>query len=105
MNNEDIKSKAEKIFGGIIRTSSNPATPFNREEHETKDRSRIAKALIYSFLGGIGLILIGVPVYNLFVATDLRIDVFNILTTYSGMLGPFVGVIAGYYILYPLSRQ
>ncbi|MFH0854397.1 MAG: hypothetical protein V1891_02810 [bacterium] len=97
MNNEELKIKAEKIFGGIIKTSNNPAKPFDREEHETKDRSKLAKALIYSFLGGMGLILIGVPVYNLFAITDLRLDVFNMLTTYSGVLGPFVGVIAGYY--------
>ena len=92
-----MHAKAEKVFGGIIRTSSNPANPFNREEHETKDRSRLAKALIYSFLGGIGLILILTPIYNLSVVSDLRLDLFNILTAYSGILGPFVGVIAGYY--------
>lgn len=94
---DDQKTRAERVFGGIIRTSNNPAHPFNREEHETKDRSRLAKALIYSFLGGIGLILVCVPIYNLFVTPDLRIDFFNILTAYSGILGPFVGVIAGYY--------
>lgn len=95
--NEDLKIKAERIFGGVIRTSNNPAKPFNREEHETKDRSKLARALIYSFLGGIGIILIFTPIYNLFVSADLRIDFFNILTAYSGILGPFVGVIAGYY--------
>lgn len=94
---EEQKINAERAFGGFISTSSNPAKPFNREEQETKDRSRLARVLIYSFLIGIGLILICTPVYNLFVAADLRIDFLNILTAYSGMLGPFVGVIAGYY--------
>ena len=94
---EDIKLTAEKVFGGVIRTSSNTVTPFNREEQETKDRSKLAKALIYSFLSGMGAILILVPIYNSSVPADLRIDFFNALTTYSGVLGPFVGVIAGYY--------
>jgi len=95
--NEDLKLKAEKAFGGVIRTSSNTVIPFNKEEHETKERSRLARALVYSFLFGIGIILICTPIYNLNVATDLRLSLFNILTTYSGLLGPFVGVIAGYY--------
>lgn len=93
----DLKQKAEEAFGGKVRTSSDPGNPFNREEHETKDRSRIAKALIYFFLGGIGIILITTPIYNTLVAIDLRVDMSNVLTTYSGILGPFVGVIAGYY--------
>lgn len=95
--NEDQKIKAQQIFGGTISTSREQIRRFDREEHETRDRSRLAKALIYSFLGGIGVILIFTPIYNLSVAADLRIDIFNILTTYSGVLGPFVGVIAGYY--------
>lgn len=94
---EEPRKEAERIFGGTIRTSNDPFKTFNREEHETKDRSRLAKALIYSFLGGIGIILVFTPIYNLFVAPDLRMDFFNILTAYSGILGPFVGVIAGYY--------
>ncbi len=97
MNNEDLKSTAEKVFGGVIETSSDPGTPFNREKQETEDRSKLAKALIYFFLSGMGAILILIPVYNLFVPINLRIDFFNALTTYSGVLGPFVGVIAGYY--------
>lgn len=94
---EEQKIKAEKIFGDKIRTSSNTPNSFNREEHETKDRSKIAKALIYSFLGGMGIILIGTPIYNALVVESMRIDLFNFLTTYTGILGPFVGVIAGYY--------
>jgi polyferredoxin len=93
----DLRKRAEEVFGGSVSTSGRPAKPFNREEHETKDRSKLAKALIYSFLAGIGIILLGVPLYNYFTAVDLRIDLFNILTAYSGILGPFVGVIAGYY--------
>lgn len=94
---QDPQSKAEEIFGGTIHTSNDPFNKFDREEHETKDRSKLAKALIYSFLAGIGLILIGTPIYNSLVSTDLRIDLFNFLAAYSGTLGPFVGVIAGYY--------
>ncbi|EKD33218.1 MAG: hypothetical protein ACD_76C00068G0015 [uncultured bacterium] len=94
---EDQKIKAQNVFGGVVRTSNDFVNPFDREEHETKDRSRIAKALIYSFLAGIGIILTCTPIYNAFVATEVRIDLFNFLTTYSGILGPFVGVIAGYY--------
>lgn len=93
----DLKQKAEQAFGGKVRTSNDPGNAFNREEHETKDRSRIAKALIYFFLAGIGLILIATPIYNAFMPIELRVDMFNVLTTYSGILGPFVGVIAGYY--------
>jgi len=94
---DDSRKKSEEVFGGTIRTSNDPPRRFDREEHETKDRSKLAKALIYSFLVGIGIILIATPVYNLLVSPDLRIDFFNILTAYSGILGPFVGVIAGYY--------
>lgn len=93
----DIKQKAEAAFGSNIRTSNDPVNAFNREEHETKDRSRIAKALIYFFLGGIGFILIATPIYNALNPVDLRIDLFQVLATYTGVLGPFVGVIAGYY--------
>jgi len=94
---DDPRRKSEEVFGGTTRTSNDPPRRFNREEHETKDRSKLAKALIYSFLTGIGIILIVTPIYNLFVSPDLRIDFFSILTAYSGILGPFVGVIAGYY--------
>mgnify|MGYP003394690733 CR=1 FL=1 len=97
LKKEESLAEAERIFGGAVQKSNDPFKTFNREEHETEDRSKLAKALIYSFLGGIGIILIFTPIHNLFVAPDLRIDFFNILTAYSGMLGPFVGVIAGYY--------
>lgn len=96
---EDQKNNAQKIFGGnvIITSDSVKVKSFDRVEHETKDRSWIAKVMIYSFLAGIAVILIGTPIYNALVTTDLRVDIFNILTTYSGILGPFVGVIAGHY--------
>lgn len=96
MNNEDIKNKAEKIFGGIARITNEPAKPFDLKEQEAKDRSKIAILIIKTFLCGIVLILIGTPIYNWLVPSE-RIDIFNFLTTYSGVLGPFVGVIAGYY--------
>ncbi|NQU99749.1 MAG: hypothetical protein HQ538_03340 [Parcubacteria group bacterium] len=97
---KDSKIKAEEIFGDEdnkknIETSKEEPK-FNREKKETEDRSIIAKALIYCFLGGIGLILVGVPIHNALVIEN-HIDLINILTTYSGILGPFVGVIAGYY--------
>ena len=94
---EDLKSKAQRIFGGTVKISSESVNPFNREKHESKDRSFIAKTLVISFLVGLGAILLLVPIYNLFVIKELRLDIFKVFTTYSGILGPFVGVIAGYF--------
>ncbi len=88
---------AERVFGGTVRTSTDPVKSFDREEHETKDRSKLAGVLIHTFLAGIGIILVLTPIYNCFVLPELRLDLVNLLTTYTGILGPFVGVIAGYY--------
>jgi hypothetical protein len=94
---DDVKAAAEQVFGGTINTSNTPAVPFDQVKEETYDRYKIALILIYFFLLGIIVLLFAAPIYNIFVPVDLRIDVFKLITTYSGILGPFVGVIAGYY--------
>ena len=95
--NDDLKTKAEQVFGGTIRTSNDTVKFFDREEHESKDRSFLAKTIVVSFLISLGAILLLAPIYNSFVATERQLDIFKLFTTYSGTLGPFVGVIAGYF--------
>lgn len=93
-NTEDVehrnKQKKEEL------DSYNPV----REEGRT--RQSLAKFFVYSFFVIMTLILICVPLYNylIFTATDsteLRLDLNDLLLTYSSVVGPILGFVIGYY--------
>lgn len=91
------QSAAREAFGGQVEISPVRVETFDEKKPLFELRAKIAKYLLIAFLTGIGIIIVGGPMYNLAVTQDLRIDTLNFLTTYAGILGPFVGVISGYY--------
>ncbi len=60
-------------------------------------RDVIARTVVQTFFLLLGVILIGVPVYNANVASDLRLDLPDLLQQYSAILGPVLGFVIGYY--------
>ena len=88
--------EAKEIFGKVV-VSSDPVKKWDAEKFGITFRATIATYIILSFLAGIAMILIGAPLYNLWAAEPLRIDTLRFLSAYAGILGPFVGVISGYY--------
>ncbi len=91
------RKEAIDVFGGNVSVSNDQIESFDPEKFGITFRATIAKYIILFFLTGIGVILIGAPIYNLYATETLRIDTLNFLATYAGILGPFVGVISGYY--------
>ena|SRR3989338_954058 len=98
---EQLRQEAAEYFGESSPVEPGAATgsfrAFDPEEFKDKFRARIAWVIIIIFLIGFNIILLGVPLYNMMVETALRLEMIDVLTAYAGILGPFVGVISGYY--------
>ncbi|HZP55707.1 MAG TPA: hypothetical protein VFB03_02985 [Candidatus Saccharimonadales bacterium] len=64
---------------------------------DTKTRDFLARGVVIAFFSLLAVIIIGVPLYDAFVASDKRLDLTNILQQYSSILGPVLGFVLGYY--------
>lgn len=73
------------------------------EVTEADTRKKIAQRFVMAYFGLMGLLIIGVPIYNLVafrVAGDqkiLQIPLSDILQTYSAVVGPALGFVIAYY--------
>jgi len=81
-----------------------------------EDRSQIANRIVLAFLLAVGLVLVGVPIYNLYafrhapIAVDTRpaiqpLDLGNTLTEVGTILGPSVGFVVGFYFKDEVSKK
>lgn len=60
-------------------------------------RDVIARTVVQVFFLLLAVILIGIPIYNANVASDLRLNLTDLLQQYSAILGPILGFVIGYY--------
>ena len=70
---------------------------------EADTRKKIAQRFVFAYFGIMLILIIGVPVYNLFaIRVDdkqdlLIINLSDILQTYSAIVGPALGFVIAYY--------
>lgn len=86
---------------GNLRTDfeSSKEKPFDPLEHKDKTRSTIALYVVKAYFILIGIVLVGVPIYNIAItgSTIDSLSVKDILSMLSGIIsGPF-GFVVGYY--------
>src|SRR5687767_14383630 len=60
-------------------------------------RDIIARTVVQMFFLLLAIILIGAPLYNANVASELKLDLPDLLQQYSSILGPVLGFVIGYY--------
>lgn len=66
-------------------------------KQDNRSRSRIALIFTFAFIGFIGLILIGGPIYNTAVGDSKPIDIQELITTFVAQFGTPLGFVLGYY--------
>lgn len=71
-------------------------------EKEQDTRQELARWFVVGFFTFMFLIIFGVPAYNFIVyseidSNDLRLDLNDLLLTYSSIVGPILGFVIGYY--------
>lgn len=81
----------------IENTSSSSPPPFNAEKFVHEVRGQIALFFTKGFFYLVGITLIGIPTYNIFVEGDKILNLKDILLAMSGILGTSFGFIMGYY--------
>jgi hypothetical protein len=107
---EEIRSRLDKVIEES--KSSKQKLRGNKDE----DRSLIAILFVSFFLGAIALVLILVPLYNLYafrhapIAVDTTpaiqpLDLGTTLTEVGTILGPSVGFVVGYYFKDERARK
>ncbi len=64
---------------------------------DNKSRSRIAYGFTFAFIGMLGLILVGGPIYNAVVGPDIALDITELITTFVAQFGTPLGFVLGYY--------
>lgn len=60
-------------------------------------RDYIARLVLKAFFFLFGAILIGGPIYNANVQSELRLNLPDLLQQYAAILGPILGFVIGYY--------
>jgi hypothetical protein len=80
-----------------LTEANKKADMYHPQQHKDETRSEIALFVVHSFFYLIGIVLIGVPIYNQFAYPDIRLSVVDIVTVLAGVIsGPF-GFVVGYY--------
>lgn len=70
---------------------------YNPVEYKDRTRSKIALFVVREYFTLVAVILIGVPIYNIFVRQELVLSVSDLLSTLSGILSGTFGFVVGYY--------
>jgi hypothetical protein len=69
---------------------------------DNSTRQQIARIFVYIYFCLLGLILVGIPLYNLAVfrvtgSIELTIKLTDLIQTYSAVVGPTLGFVVAYY--------
>jgi len=72
------------------------------DREDSLTRQRIARQFVTIYFALLGLLLVGIPIYNIAVIritqqTDLVIKLTDIVQTYSAVVGPTLGFVIAYY--------
>lgn len=98
---EEIKRSTEKVEQRN-KERKDELDSYNPAKSEGETRQSLAKFFVYSFFLILVLILICVPLYNFLIyvetgSAELRLDLNDLLLTYSSVVGPILGFVIGYY--------
>jgi len=95
---ELIQGELSKIFESLSKKEAEAKQPtFDPQKHKDETRATIAKIFTWSFFGLLAIILIGVPIYNLFAAQERILDIKDTILVFSGVVGSPFGFVVGYY--------
>lgn len=64
---------------------------------DSKSRAKIAFVFSIAFVSITGAIIIGVPIYNIFVPEGKMISIPELLSSFSSLFGTTLGFVLGYY--------
>jgi hypothetical protein len=81
-----------------ITEAQQKSAQFDHKKHKDETRSQIALFVVRSYFYLMGTILVGVPVYNLFVYDpNLYLSVKDLISVLAGAMSGIFGFVVGYY--------
>ena len=75
----------------------NARTRNNNSTRDSQYRSKIALILTWAFIIIISIIIIGVPICNIFLDNNAQIDQGRLLESFNSIFGTILGFVLGYY--------
>ncbi len=78
-------------------TAGNLRSPFDRDEHLDKSRSKIAFTFVRWYFALILTMIIGIPLYNKWVGNAQNLELDKLLNQLGTLLGTPLGFVVGYY--------
>lgn len=94
-------SQLDELIKGLEQKveSVNAAPQYNPQRHNDETRSKIALFFVGGFFIAIGIVLIGIPIYNFFAfkAGMTILDLKDILLALSGLISGPLGFVIGHY--------
>lgn len=64
---------------------------------ESQKRGEIAQYFVRGYFYLLTLIILGIPLYNLYAEQTIQLDLAEILQGYSAIIGPLIGFVIAYY--------
>lgn len=89
---DELERKLDELREDIERGNQ-----YNPVKHKDETRSKIALFVVRTYFILVGIILVGIPLYNVRVRPELVLSVPDLLSTLSGILSGLVGFVVGYY--------
>lgn len=86
-----------KAFGRLSEKATRELIPFNPQRHKDETRAMIAKTFTCGFFIIVAIILVGIPIYNLYAPSQNVMDVKDMLIAVSSVIGGPFGFVVGYY--------
>lgn len=66
-------------------------------QQDNRSRSRIAYGFTFAFIGLLGLVIVGAPIYNATIGKDMPLNLTELITTFVAQFGTPLGFVLGYY--------
>ena len=91
-----VKNNYDKIFRDLTVKTEKEDKKFDPRKHKDQTRSKIALIFTWSYFILIALVVIGIPLYNIFFP-DMKLDIKDTLLVISSVIGGPFGFVVGYY--------
>lgn len=91
---------SQKSFGVNLKKDidmANARTKNSNSVRDSRNRSKIALILTWSFVIIVAIIIIGPPIYNATIGTNTPVDQNRLLEVFSSLFGTILGFVLGYY--------
>jgi len=89
----ELEKQLKEVEQEILSSRRN----FDPKKHKDETRAKIALFVVRAFFILIGIVLIGVPLYNLFVNDTRMLSVVDLISMLSGVISAPFGFVVGYY--------